>query len=196
MPDTTTNNKNLIPTEAKNVVLTKTLNGVIYALAIRTSTDMVFTTDYKYTLTELLQDIESALTDHSKKIATVSEGFNALMKDCPEEFNTIKKIADYLNINGDPKSALIKMIESKQDAEEGKGLSTNDFTDLLKTKLENGYSKEDLDDKFEIIQKRISDIEEANNIYMTEKNEVSDDEVKNNDIWFKIIEKEIEKETE
>ena len=192
MPDTTTNNKNLIPTEAKNVVLTKTLNGVIYALAIRTSTDMVFTTDYKYTLTELLQDIESALTDHSKKIATVSEGFNALMKDCPEEFNTIKKIADYLNINGDPKSALIKMIESKQDAEEGKGLSTNDFTDLLKTKLENGYSKEDLDDKFEIIQKRISDIEEANNIYMTEKNEVSDDEVKNNDIWFKIIEKETE----
>lgn len=192
MSDTTTNNANLIPTEAKNVVLTKTLNGVIYALAIRTSTDMVFTTDYKYTLTELLQDIEGALTDHSKKIATVSEGFNALMKDCPEEFNTIKKIADYLNINGDPKSALIKMIESKQDAEEGKGLSTNDFTDLLKTKLENGYSKEDLDDKFEIIQKRISDIEEANNIYMTEKNEVSDDEVKNNDIWFKIIEKETE----
>jgi len=192
MADNTTNSTNAIPTESKNIVLTKTLNGVVYALAIRTTTDMVFTTDYKYTLTELLQDIESALTDHSKKIATVSEGFNALMKDCPEEFNTLKKIADYLNINGDPKSALIQMIEAKQDAEEGKGLSTNDFTDLLKTKLENGYSKEDLDEKFEIIQKRISDVEEANNIFMTERSEVTDAEVKNNDIWFKIIEKETE----
>ena len=192
MADNTINSTNAIPTESKNVVLTKTLNGVVYALAIRTTTDMVFTTDYKYTLTELLQDIESALTDHSRKIANVSEGFNALMKDCPEEFNTLKKIADYLNINGDPKSALIQMIEAKQDAEEGKGLSTNDFTDLLKTKLENGYSKEDLDEKFEIIQKRISDVEEANNIFMTERSEVTDEEVKNNDIWFKIIEKETE----
>lgn len=43
----------------------------------------------------------------------------------------------YLDIKKDLKKDYIKKLSSKQNAEEGKGLSTNDFTDELKEKLES-----------------------------------------------------------
>lgn len=45
--------------------------------------------------------------------------------------------ADVIYIIGKIKTYLTQYLDAKQDAENGKGLSTNDFTDALKTKLEN-----------------------------------------------------------
>lgn len=188
---------NEIPTESKNIVLTKKLNNTLYSLAVRTTTDMVYRDKtYKYTLTEILSDVSDALVAHSESIADVSEKFAELMKDCPEEFNTLKEIADYISVNGDPKSALIQLIESKQNSEEGKGLSTNDFTDILYTKLVNDYSKEELDQKFMIVAENINSItgrvellERANNFYMSVNDDTLNGSVKDYDFWFKIISK-------
>lgn len=177
----------VLPT--KNVVLTHKFNRAIYALAIRTTTDVVYDKNYKYTLTEMLCDITDALTSNFQKIAQVSEAFNHLMADCPEEFNTLKEIADYINVHGDPKSELIQIIDNKVDKEEGKGLSTNDFTDLLLAKLRDDYTKEQLDEIFtnqtEInnsIAARVLQLEEAPNIIVDDTEE--GDNVPDNNIWM------------
>jgi hypothetical protein len=168
----------------RNVVLTKEFNKVLYSLAVRTTTDAVFDTKYKYTLTEMLCDISDALITNFEKIAQVSEAFNALMADCPEEFDTLKEIADYININGDPKSALIELIDTKVDKEEGKGLSTHDLTDVLFEKLTNDYTREELDVLFNQVTTRIVTLERANNIqFSTEEPEG----IKSKDIWFQSI---------
>ena len=136
--------------ESKNTILTKKLNNVIYELLVKTSSDMVYTDDTN-TLTETLSDITDTLTTHNQSFEDVIDKMNELVKGADDLSASIKEIWSYINVDGDPKSALIKMIESKQDSEEGKGLSECDFTEILKEKLVNGYSKEELDEKFTII---------------------------------------------
>ena len=184
------------PTKTKKVILVKELDKVLYALAVRTCTDMVYDKKYKYTLTELLDDIQSALTDTSSRLTILKERFDVLMKDCPEEADTLKEIWDYINVDGkdeygNPTSALIKLIETKVSKEEGKGLSTHDLTDILYEKLVNGYSKEDLDDKLQVIANNIEIISDMTNnlsksaiIYV---NEVPPEDLIDGSVWFKVI---------
>ena len=136
--------------ESKNTILTKKLNNIIYELLVKTSSDMVYT-DSSTTLTETLSDISDILSTQNKSFEEVMSDIKALTKGADHLQDEIKEIYDYININGDPKSALIKMIEGKVDAEEGKSLTSNDFTDVLKEKLEHGYTKEELDEKFLLI---------------------------------------------
>lgn len=136
--------------ESKNLVLTKKLNNVVYELMVKTNTDMVYVDD-NHTLTEKLSDITDLLTDFHGDYDELKENFINVLQGAPETFNSFKEVWDYVNVNNNPKSALIQLIESKQAAEEGKGLSTNDFTDVMYEKLKNGYSRQELDDKFEII---------------------------------------------
>ena len=136
--------------ESKNTILTKKLNNIIYELLVKTSSDMVYT-DSSTTLTETLSDIGDILSSQNKSFEEVMADIKALTKGADKLQDEIKEIYDYVNVNGDPKSALIKMIEGKVDAEEGKSLTSNDFTDVLKDKLENGYTKEELDKKFLVV---------------------------------------------
>ena len=184
------------PTKVKKVILVKELENVLYALAVRTCTDMVYDKCYKYTLTELLDDIQLALTTTSSRLTNLKERFDALMKDCPDEANTLKKIWDYINVDardeyGNPTSALIALIDSKVEKEEGKGLSTHDLTDLLYTKLKNGYSKEDLDEKFEIVYNNItnltSDVDKLNTTAKVYISEVPPQNLQDGSLWFQII---------
>lgn len=185
------------PLPVQKVILTRKFHNTVYELAVRTNTDAVFDAKYKYTVTEMLEDITNALITNFQNIAKVSEAFNALMEGCPEEFNTLKEIADYINVNGDPKSELIELIDNKVDKIEGKGLSTHDLTDVLYDKLVNGYTKEELDEKFEIItdelgniktniievEDRVQALEEKTNV---EIGDAPAETVKDNDIWFKL----------
>lgn len=177
------------PLPTKNVILTHKFNKAVYALAVRTTTDAVFDTKYKYSLTEMLSDLTDAMTTSFTRIAALSEAFNALMADCPEEFNTLREIADYINVNGDPKSALIELIDTKVEKVEGMGLSHNDFDDIMKAKLENDYTKEQLDEIFheyavidEAMRERITTLEMDNNIHISEDGS----EIKDNDVWIRI----------
>lgn len=182
--------------ESKNLILTKKLNGVIYELMVKTISDMVYT-DEKTTLTETLNHIFELLTEFQEEYNALEESFNDIFKDSPETFRTFKEVWDYVNVNGDPKSDLIKMIESKQAAEEGKGLSTHDFDDILYAKLKYGYSKQELDDRFEIIiNKHNDDMEKIYSlipeIEITEKPNIIVSEnitgdVKDYHCWYQII---------
>lgn len=182
--------------ESKNLILTKKLNNVIYELMVKTNSDMVYT-DEKTTLTETLNHIFELLTNFQGEYNELEESFKELVEDAPQTFRSFKEVWDYVNVNGDPKSALIKMIESKQAAEEGKGLSTHDFDDILYAKLKYGYSKEELDERFSIIINKhdedmrkiyelIPDIEitERPNIIVSE-NSTSD--VSDYHCWYQII---------
>ena len=136
--------------QSKNIILTKKINNVIYEMMVKTTSDMVYTDQYT-TLTETIDEIYKLLTEYDKNQNALEESFKEIFGDAPETFRTFKEVWDYVNVNGDPKSELIKMIEGKQNAEEGKGLSTHDFDDILYAKLKYGYSKEELDEKFFII---------------------------------------------
>lgn len=173
----------------KNVILTHKFNRAVYALAVRTTTDAVFDTKYKYSLTEMLSDITDAMTTSFTRIAALSEAFNELMADCPEEFSTLKEIADYINVNGDPKSALIELIDTKVEKIDGMGLSHNDFDDIMKAKLENDYTKEELNEIFseynvltDDMRERITTLEMDNNIHVSEDGS----DIKDRDVWIRI----------
>ena len=148
--------------DKKKIIITKKLNNVLYEMIPKTHSDMVYV-DKKYdvTLTEKLYDMCELLQSRKEDVDDIREKYNEIVGGSPESFNTFKEVWDYVNINGDPTSELINLIESKQAAEEGKGLSTNDFTDYLYEKLKNGYSKEELDKKFNVIDTRFERLEDT-----------------------------------
>lgn len=189
--------------ESKYTVLTKKIDNIMYELFVKTHSDMVYVNDTT-TLTETLVKLSDLLTDSKKTEAELREEYNKLTNGAPDRFNTFKEVWDYVNVNGDPKSELIQLIEKKQNAEEGKGLSTHDFTDLLYDKLKNDYTASQLDEKFRIIikdqntikdtieenqkatKKQIEEIKSAPNIFVGTEEE-SEKVVKNGDIWYEII---------
>lgn len=175
--------------DKKKIVITKKLNNVLYEMIPKSHADMVYV-DKKYTvtLTEKLYDMCELLQTRKEDIDDIRKKYNEIIGDAPDDFNTFKEVWDYVNINGDPTSELIKLIESKQAAEEGKGLSTHDLTDVLYEKLKYGYSKEELDKKFNAIDDRFLDIESTIEENKEELNKRIDDEIdtrENEDIEIK-----------
>ena len=181
--------------ESKYTVLVKKINNVVYELLVKTHADMVYVDDKK-TLTERLIEITNLFTTTGKELDKIREMYEDIMGD-ESGFSSFKEVWDYLNIHGDPKSELIKLIESKQDSEEGKGLSTNDFTDIMYEKLKNDYTRKELEEMFEIIETKTNDLKEKTDdleekvteLEEKQNNEVavSSEHVKDGDVWFQII---------
>lgn len=175
---------------SKNTVLTKELNNVTYELMVKTVSDMVYV-DEKTTLTEVLANFTDLMVDNTKTFSEFKKSLNDLVKDSNEQAEKIKDVWNYVNLSADPKSTLIELINSKVDKEDGKGLSTNDFTDVMKEKLVNNYSKEELDDKFYVLNERVLKMESKIDqiSVVDDRPNISDDpnNVRNNDYWFQII---------
>lgn len=68
--------------------------------------------------------------------AKLVEMKNDIIGGATPAFDTFKELEDYINKHGDVADALQQSILNKVDKEEGKGLSTNDFTDEYIEKLE------------------------------------------------------------
>ena len=164
--------------ERRNVIFSKKLDNVLYELMPMTNSDMVYVDcHYSETLTERLWDIGELLSRDRSQISNLQDAFDEVLEGAPSTFNTFKEVWDYVNINGDPKSALIQLIDSKVDKEEGKGLSTHDLTDVLYAKLVNDYTKEELVEKFTIIDNSINDINtRMNNRFTVIENILNDHE--------------------
>ena len=195
--------------ESKNLILTKKLNNVVYELMVKTNSDMVYVDD-THTLTERLSNITDFFTDFRGDFKDLKKAFDEVLHGAPETFNSFKEVWEYVNITNNPKSALIQLIESKQAAEEGKGLSTHDFSDVMYEKLKNGYSKEELDRRFEIIidttnktiealqddlnnlstdiNKKINDINNRPNIIVSET-KIQDNIISDFSCWYHIVSK-------
>ena len=185
----------------KKAVLTRELNGIIYELLVKTHSDMVYVGN-KVTLTEKLKEFADLITADQEIVEDIQRAFEELYRDAPEEFRTFKEIWDYVNVDGDPKSALIQLIDDKVDKEEGKGLSECDFTQILKEIVENDYTPEQIDEKFRLVAQRIDTVEarlndaetaigvleNTNNVYLDVE---TPSDILNGDVWYQIIQVEV-----
>lgn len=70
----------------------------------------------------------------------------ALVDTAPEELNTFKELADALGNNPNLATDVLKELNNKVNKEEGKGLSTNDYSDEEKEKLAGLKNIEIVDD--------------------------------------------------
>ena len=135
---------------AKNVILRKKIEGVIYDLLPKTGFDQVIQASDSKTLatvvTELLASIASK-ADNSE-FQSYKTAFDGLMKDAPATYDTLKEIGDYIASHESEYEALLAISGNKVDKVAGKGLSTEDFTTELKTKLEELYTKAQIDGLF------------------------------------------------
>lgn len=66
----------------------------------------------------------------------IQTAINTLINGAPETYDTLKEIADYIAAHQEVADALNEAIGNKVDRIEGKGLSTEDFTTILKNKLD------------------------------------------------------------
>ena len=124
----------------KNAILRAYVEGVLTDLMVRTNVNNITLDDggAQKTLAAKLTEIISTLnnkasqSDVTNAIATAVDG---LINGAPSTYDTLKEIADYIADNEDVVSALNAAIGNKVDKVAGKGLSANDFTNTLLSKL-------------------------------------------------------------
>lgn len=147
----------------KNLVLRKTINGVLYDLMVKTVLDQVYTNDDTKTLSTIIDELNASIANKAgtAELTELETKFNNLIADAPEAYDTFKEISDYLSSHKSEYEALVNLASNKVDKEDGKGLSTNDFTDELAIKLNELYDKVTLDEKFDAITARLSKLEVA-----------------------------------
>lgn len=86
-------------------------------------------------LAAIIADLSNHSTDDNVE-AKISAAISELIGGAPETYDTLKEIADYIAEHDDVVAALNAAIGNKVDKVSGKGLSAEDFTTVLKEKLE------------------------------------------------------------
>lgn len=129
---------------SKNAVLRALVEGVLTDLMVRTNVENVTLIDNgtETTLAAKLAAIISTLNSKTTLAdvnSAVSAAVDGLINGAPATYDTLKEIADYIASNEGVMVALNAAIGNKVDKVTGKGLSTNDFTAALLTKL-NGIA--------------------------------------------------------
>lgn len=118
------------------------LNGEIKDLIAKSNGENVAVTynGKAQTLSEALAKILDSITglpNNEAMTTAIGNAIDELIGGAPETYNTLKEIADYITEHGTAAAALTAEVGKKVDKEEGKGLSAEDFTTILKNKLEN-----------------------------------------------------------
>lgn len=116
---------------SKNSILKGIVNGQVTELYPKTVAENVFAasgTD----LETLLTTIPTTETVNG----LISDAIDDLINGAPDTYDTLKEIADWIATHQSEYEALIAAIAGKVDKVTGKDLSTNDFTDAYKTKLD------------------------------------------------------------
>ena len=147
----------------KNIVLRKQIEEVLYDLMVKTVTDQVYNSDDSKNLTQILEELNTAIAGKANDtdLTELETKFNNLITDAPEAYDTLKEISEYIASHQSEYQALLTLAGNKVDKVEGKGLSTNDFTDELYQKLNELYDKATLDSKFDSLTSRVSALEMA-----------------------------------
>ena len=115
------------------------VDGKLIPVSIKSRTDMIYLDDGT-TLDSKLNNIDETLDSklsNSDVSKFIDDAVNSIIDGAPESYDTLKEIADYIKNNDECISLINEAILNKVNKEEGKGLSSNDFTDILKTKLQN-----------------------------------------------------------
>jgi len=114
----------------KSVIIQKKLAGVLHDLNVRTDGENVIMPGAK----TLIQYFSDYLTGTQVNSA-ISTAISNLINGAPNAFDTLKEIADWIEEHEDLYLALVAAIDGKVDKVTGYGLSKNDLTDTLLTKL-------------------------------------------------------------
>ena len=124
----------------KNVVLQMKIEDILHDLMVKTGADNVIVDSAtNETLATRLASIMTTLQDVTSGTVVdqkITAAINELIGGAPGTYDTLKEIADYIAEHEEVTTALNSAIGNKVDKVQGKGLSTEDFTTALKTKLE------------------------------------------------------------
>ena len=124
--------------DIKNVVLKAKIENQIVELMVKTGADNVMvdeTTTLAAKIAEIVTEIgkKEDTTSVDQKIQQVKDD---LINGAPATYDTLKEISDYLGTHQNEYTALVQALANKVEKVEGKGLSTNDFTNEMKAKVE------------------------------------------------------------
>ena len=130
----------------KNVLLQMKLEEILTDIMVQTASDNVIVdSESNETLATRLATLAEQIKQLQAGEGGVSEddvnrivgtAIDNLIDGAPGTYDTLKEISDYISQNESAVQAINQAITNKVDKEEGKGLSENDFTTALKTKLE------------------------------------------------------------
>lgn len=142
---------------AKNVIIRKMVSQELIDLMPKTVFAQVFDGTGK-SLEQFATDIASKMDDKADLTAftQLKTSFDNLVQGADVAYDTLKEIGEYISTHQDEYQALVTIAAGKVDKVEGKGLSTNDFTNALKTKVEELYDKATLDGKFSTLDGKVT----------------------------------------
>ena len=143
-----------------NVTLKKLIGGVVTELYPKSTTSQILDPKTQKNLADVLAEVIETLGKKAtaEDLTALQTKFNNLVTDAPEALDTLKEIADWIGTHETEYQGLLELSKNKVDKVDGKQLSTEDFTTLLKEKLDALDSKADMDAKITAINDRIDAI--------------------------------------
>lgn len=118
----------------KNAVIKKMIEGALVDLMVKTTTDNIVDGSGK-TLSSILSNIIVDIAAKPTDIE-VDNRIKALIGAAPDALDTLVEIAKALDNDPNFAATITNALSNKVDKVSGKDLSTNDFTNALKSKLE------------------------------------------------------------
>lgn len=117
-------------TSMKKAVLKKQIEGVVYEVMLRTTAEMVTIDDAGTTLAAKLIELGQLPTN-----SYVDQKIAELVNGSPEALDTLSELAEALGSDPNFATTIATQMGGKVDKVEGKGLSTNDYSNEEKAKL-------------------------------------------------------------
>lgn len=141
---------------AKKAIVKAKIENELVELLVKSGVENIYMEDGTTTLASKLATMVADIGERAKSTdvaAQIQAAIDGLINGAPATYDTLKEIADYLATHQDEYTALVQTVAGKVDKVEGKGLSTNDFTDAYKAMLDglgslaskNSVSEADLD---------------------------------------------------
>lgn len=141
---------------AKKAIVKAKIENELVELLVKSGVENIYMEDGTTTLASKLATMVADIGERAKSTdvaAQIQAAIDGLINGAPATYDTLKEIADYLVTHQDEYVALVQTVAGKVDKVEGKGLSTNDFTDTYKAMLDglgslaskNSVSEADLD---------------------------------------------------
>lgn len=123
----------------KNAIIKAKVENEIVELMVKSNVANIFLDDGTTTLASKLAEIITSLNEKAKTTEVtkaISDAIDRLIGGAPATYDTLKEISDYIAEHEEVVTALNSAIGNKVDKVEGMGLSAENFTTELKTKLE------------------------------------------------------------
>lgn len=180
----------------KNITLKKQIGDTMYDLMVKTIAEQVSGTynSSPMTLDQIITAIETELGNKASgtEFTELKNTVTSFMagEGISDSYDTLLEISNWITSHEELYQTLVTLAQDKVDKEDGKGLSTEDFTTELKTKLEGIPS--DLTTQLSTITGNVSQLQQTvTNIQQTVSSTgkvilsaTQPEELTENDLWL------------